>query len=210
MKREQKPFVVEVKRGKRRFPFAGRLEDQNGKASDANRRAEIALFAASPGGPTAPDLSRSEKIGRILPSLIEVPSFDPLREEPAPRRRGRKPGSKNKPKFLASGGAPVFGTAPKGGREGGAVANGAGLSGAVQRSALDPYAGAVEAGTQHAEAPGSGHSEAATAQTRRVRLRDRSAILARYVFKTEPAPGERWKRPSRRRADRQRKYKISI
>ena len=106
MKRDLKPFVVEVKRGKRRPSFLGQFEDKTTTMNEATRRAELALFTAPPGDPAAAQARGQESAGRILPSLIEPePVDDIVLDDPAPRRRGRKPGSKNKPKLHQAAGA---------------------------------------------------------------------------------------------------------
>ena len=186
MKRELKPFVVEVKRGKRRSLFGAQVEMLNAKPSEASRRADLALFAASSNEPANSKSLNAEALGRILPSLIEVtPEPDVVREDMAPRRRGRKPGSKNKPKVLRDVPAAVVEIAPP--------------------RAIAPEG--VEAASA-AEPPGARQSPFEGPPATRARLRDRSAILARYVFGTEPVPGERWKRASRKVA-RPGKYRIS-
>ena len=195
MKRELKPFVVEVKRGKRRLPFGGQVEILNARPTEASRRADVALFAASPIEPTRSKSRSSEAIGRILPSLIEVASVpNSVREEAPLRRRGRKPGSKNKAKAPIGAGraAPEARMTP-------------GQNGTVPNSAKSsPDAAVVVHGR-----PGSSQSESEAAQARRPRLRERSAILARYVFQTDLVPGERWKRSSRKVA-RVSRFNISV
>ncbi len=187
MKRELKPFVVEVKRGKRRSPFGARVEMLNAKPSEASRRADLALFAASSSEPVLSKSLATEALGRILPSLIEVtPEPDVVRDEIAPRRRGRKPGSKNKPKALDGVGlAAASEITPPGATE---------AEGTAAASAVEP--------------PASRQPAFERPPATRVRLRERSSILARYVFGTEPVPGERWKRASRKVA-RAGKYSIS-
>lgn len=193
MKREPRAFVVEVKRGKRRPPLRAEAEGFDPGPSQASRRAEAALFAASGSrnatpGPQSPDLIR-----RILPSLIERPALAPA-QDTAPKRRGRKPGSKNRPKYVAEqlsrALAPIDGSG---------------------RAEMD-RPGASDAGveTPTAETSVPIHLDTTLPSPPRVRLRNRSAILARYVFRSEPDPGQRWRRPSRRKSSKARKYTISI
>lgn len=106
MKRPIKPFVVEVRKGQKpqkkspavlETPVFGLSEEQP-RESDALRRAEAALFGAF--STKTPDAS-ANRSGRILETIPE--------EEPAPeaipaiegKRRGRPPGSRNKPKDVA-------------------------------------------------------------------------------------------------------------
>ncbi len=102
MRRETRPFVVEVRRGQQKKapqpaplpnPFVEQPNDD-----DMMRRAEEALFgrpAQAPGGSPAEPASPARRILEALaPEPVEVlaePNFE------APRR-GRKPGSKNRPK----------------------------------------------------------------------------------------------------------------
>lgn len=115
MRRPVRPFTVERKRGSRTGPALREPEDAPQPTLsfepfpspepptptfDAARAAAEALFS---GGARKPDVQ-----GRILPSLIEPP---PILPEPEPERptnrRGRKPGSRNKPKVL-SGAQPTL------------------------------------------------------------------------------------------------------
>jgi len=103
MKRPIKPFVVEVRKGQKaqtkkapvvELPPMALFEEQP-RENDALRRAEAALFgvfAAKP-DPSAP----SNRSGRILES---IPDEAPVVESPLieGKRRGRPPGSRNKPK----------------------------------------------------------------------------------------------------------------
>ena len=158
-------------------------------AADKFSSAEDALFGAKakPATVEAADASApstASSMGRILRDLHE-PSPPPPPEPPAPARRGRKPGSKNKPK-------PVLAAAP--------VAS-------ASRPARPAWADAVAAKYTSADAiamPGSPAPSVSpvreparsasvadgTSQSRRTRLRDRSSILKRYVLGTEPAPGQ--------------------
>ena len=182
MKREVKPFVVEVKRGKRRQSFLGERDDDTATMSEATRRAELALFSGS--NNDAAKAAAGEPAGRILPSLIEPPIVEIEPEELQPRRRGRKPGSKNKPKLppAALGEAPVPTTAP--------------AQSTPHHSVLpDPD----EDLDDPSEVPPSAPRHEPSREPRRQRLRDRSRILARYVHGTVPVPGEGWMRRGRRK-----------
>ena len=103
MKRPIKPFVVEVRKGQKaqtkktpvvELPPMALFEEQP-RENDALRRAEAALFgvfAVKP-DPSAP----SNRSGRILESIPdEAPSVEAPQIEG--KRRGRPPGSRNKPK----------------------------------------------------------------------------------------------------------------
>ena len=111
MRRPIRPFTVETKKGARRAdkteaaptPFL-ELEPEpiaERKRSTPQMKAAQALFdkpAPTPAQPGAPEAG-----ARILRSLIEpppvLPVFDDFPDEPM--RRGRKPGSKNKPREVA-------------------------------------------------------------------------------------------------------------
>lgn len=112
MRRESRPFVVEVRRGQKRTPVVPPVEQpeqppplpDNG-LDEIFRRAEAALFdRATPHRPepsVAQDDSAASK-RRILENLNEVdPLVALLAERGEPSRRGRKPGSKNKPKDVS-------------------------------------------------------------------------------------------------------------
>lgn len=95
MKFQPKRFVVEVKRGTNRAAFAS-----PDPVSDRFSSAEAMLFGGAPKAETkaeAAGLAQGDaSSGRILRSLVEP---EPVVEDaPPPVRRGRKPGSKNKPK----------------------------------------------------------------------------------------------------------------
>ena len=102
MRRETRPFVVEVRRGQQKKaaqpaplpnPFAEQPNDD-----DMMRRAEEALFgrpAAAPGAtPSEPPSPARRILEALAPEPVEVIP-EPAIEAP---RRGRKPGSKNRPK----------------------------------------------------------------------------------------------------------------
>ena len=190
MKRDLKPFVVEVKRGKRRPSFLGQFEDKTTTMNEATRRAELALFTAPPGDTAAAQMKAQESAGRILPSLIEPePADEIVLDDPAPRRRGRKPGSKNKPKLHSAGEVEETGrTVAKRPAPNPATAIASWLAEPDEPAETRPAAPLVEA--VRADVPGSGPT--------RQRLRDRSTILARYVHGTAPGPGEGWSRWARK------------
>lgn len=94
MRRDKRPFVVEVKRGPKKDPAKKRTSV---KSSARTLSADEPVLAPAP-------LREVEQVGaqtprRILQSLEAHPetATSPVADE-APRRRGRKPGSKNKPK----------------------------------------------------------------------------------------------------------------
>jgi len=121
--------------------------------------------------------------GRILPAL-DVP--DPMvAAEPQPTaRRGRPPGSKNKPKSALSRPvslAAIGMVAPRPSMD--EVA--AGMDRVGGRFLRSPASERVTAGTP-------GRSDATPeARSPRPRLRDRSRILRRYVLGIEPRAGQR-------------------
>ena len=94
MKFRSRPFVVEVKRGTSRGAY-----QSISHASEKISAAEALLFGAeAPVREIAAGQQSSQqpvRAGRVLPVL---PDPVLVRDEPPPRRRGRKPGSKNKPK----------------------------------------------------------------------------------------------------------------
>jgi hypothetical protein len=107
MKRETRPFVVEVRRGskKQNTPFLPPPPEES-HADPSLQRAEEMLFSRDRG----PEGSAAPR-GRILESVAEptIEAEPPVESEapPAPgRRRGRPPGSKNAPpqdRILAGG-----------------------------------------------------------------------------------------------------------
>ena len=204
MKRELKPFVVEVKRGKRRQSFLGQFEDQTVTMTDATRRAELALFSSPPDGKVASKRGTDEPAGRILPSLIEPPPAETVVEEPPPRRRGRKPGSKNKPKLPVYAVQVSAGSVPQDEDDDDDFADDhpvAWSSDEDEPPHHDPVQ--AEARVDHLpEHPAKVMPDEVPSEPRmRQRLRERSTILARYVHGTSPAPGEGWTRRARRLRD---------
>ncbi len=99
MRREKRPFVVEVKRGQKRGASMAEAIAADVKP-DSQRRAEEALFGGSTAEQSGADSSPPR---RILEAVAPEP--EPEVEIEAPRR-GRKPGSKNKPKAAAPVEAP--------------------------------------------------------------------------------------------------------
>lgn len=111
MRRPIRPFTVETKKGARRAdkaettptPFL-ELEPEpvaERQRSTPQMKAAQALFdkpAPTPAQPGAPEAG-----ARILRSLIEPPPVLPVPDDfpDEPVRRGRKPGSKNKPREIA-------------------------------------------------------------------------------------------------------------
>lgn len=186
MKFQPKRFVVEVKRGTNRASFSS-VDAGLDKFSSA----EAMLFGGSPAPATANAQSKSRSTAeaprRILESLIEPPPPPPAAEDLIDRpRRGRKPGSKNRPKF-ATGSTPVsalplsaealaFMKGPEAASDG---PGGWDHDPASERRMAHPVSSA-EAANGSVPTPGQG---------RHARLRDRSSILKRYVLGTEPKPG---------------------
>ena len=104
MKRPIKPFVVEVRKGakvqKKKTPVTDLLPidllEEKPRENGALKRAEQALFKAAP---KAEETALSSRSGRILESIAV--SEEPVEEPSAEgKRRGRPPGSRNKPKEL--------------------------------------------------------------------------------------------------------------
>ena len=153
------------------------------------------LFGGSQAPSTATVQSKSRSAAdaprRILESLIELPPPPPVIEDPIERpRRGRKPGSKNRPKLVADATAPSMASA----------------SPALSAEALAFMKGPAAASDGPGEWDHDAEPEEAVArpvataaardgsvprsgQGRHDRLRDRSSILKRYVLGTEPKPG---------------------
>lgn len=114
MRHGSRPFVVEVKRGQKRTPVVHTVEPsappplppETNSLDDIFRRAEAALFERAPeqsekATPQADTLAAPQR--RILETLTEVdPLVTLLAERGEGSRRGRKPGSKNKPKDVAA------------------------------------------------------------------------------------------------------------
>ena len=103
MRRPIRPFTVERKRGARPTP----LRDPGSEPPASPVTAPILPEPRAPGGANwaaAEALFRgagerkADAPGRILQSLVEPPAPEPEREPEPPVRRGRKPGSRNKPK----------------------------------------------------------------------------------------------------------------
>ena len=106
MRRETRPFVVEVRRGQKKSQPVPVPAPMSEPASDDDvmRRAEAALFGrAEPSGdaqdPSGQPFSPPRRILEAIvpePATAETAAF--IEPEPEPKRRGRKPGSKNRPK----------------------------------------------------------------------------------------------------------------
>lgn len=212
MKFQPKRFVVEVKRGTSRAAFSS-----PDTSSDKFSSAEATLFGGAPKQDSSPpqakdkpkpgaDLGTETKLfaeppRRILASLIEEPVAPVIDDEPVERpRRGRKPGSKNKPKLHAP------------------TADGLGTSAArtlspaaqafMQRPlASEPLSTARHPSTAGQQSVESARSRAMADSTigearpaRRQRLRERSSIIKRYVLGTEPTAGQVGSLRARRKA----------
>ena len=105
MRREPRPFVVEVRRGQKKpqpTPPASPMPPSYEAMPDDEmmRRAEAALFGRAEPPQTGPSETAAapRRILEVVP-LEQPPVLDeqPIIEEP--KRRGRKPGSKNRPKL---------------------------------------------------------------------------------------------------------------
>lgn len=104
MRREKRPFTVEVKRGGKRANQPSEFSTVT--QDDTFQRAENALFgspatappmdAISAEAPTARRMA-DDAPGRRILEAVEAPEPEPNISEDVPKRRGRKPGSKNKP-----------------------------------------------------------------------------------------------------------------
>lgn len=181
MKFQPRRFVVEVKRGTSRSAFSS-----PDTVSEKFGSAEELLFGAPrkpvPKEPAVTAEPSGRPSGRIWESL-DAPAPAPVDDLPAPRRRGRKPGSKNKPKP-----APL---------------NGVASDVAAVRFGADPEVRGRRFAVAERAAPESSAQAAAEVETtpsattvptpregRRPRLRERSRILKRYVLGTEPRPGQ--------------------
>lgn len=188
MKFQPKRFIVEVKRGTSRATFSS-----PDAGIDKFSAAEAMLFgAAAKSAATEPEQKVRSAAGapprRILESLAEAPAIPViLAEEPVERpRRGRKPGSKNKPKVVAeaAGATPTM------------------LSAAAQafmraplsaKAAPDPAPPTTAPDAIAARPAPSAVRPAGVADLedgRRGRLRERSNIIQRYVLGTVPQPGQ--------------------
>lgn len=206
MKFQPKRFVVEVRRGTNRADFAS-----PDPSSDRFSNAEAMLFGEAPKPTSQPKLpgntSGDALSGRVLPSLVEPPP-PTVEDLPPPVRRGRKPGSKNKPKLHLASDPDMVAERPRRGRKPGSknkpklIASNAVAAGRFAAGAAH-YSGFADAGAtwQHNEAPepiqaklpSAASSEALDqrqAGQQAPRLRDRSSILRRYVLDLDPRPGQ--------------------
>ena len=103
MRREKRPFVVEVKRGQKRSGAS--LEAELKPESDKKKAAEAALFGSDA---SAGALSAAPSTSRRILEAIEPEQPEVVIELP---RRGRKLGSKNKPREAVDAKAPKIGRA---------------------------------------------------------------------------------------------------
>lgn len=244
MRRESRSFVVERRRGQKRAPVVTTIEQPQQSApihesglDEIFRRAEAALFDRGGGPQPKPSafpsengashdstVSRdntvpqeSEPKRRILENLNEVdPLTALLAERGEASRRGRKPGSKNKPKdpaTLALDPAAmanlkgrmeltperinealkamerVSASASARGVKPVTVGLGRPVSNEVEEDGVtDERLTIVEQSTEHAV------SDTPIATVAEARPRERATIRGRYVVGSELKPGERWKR----------------
>lgn len=222
MRRESRPFVVERRRGQKRTPVVTTVEQpeppppppENG-LDEIFRRAEAALFdRAAPPQPKHPALSEDTGLpkGRILENLSEVdPLAALLAERGEASRRGRKPGSKNKPKDVSPQALdPATLANLKGRVELTPERINEALKAMERAAATSPPRGVKPARGRparpvvaEAEQEESAVIEAAfevalaaptTAPAAEARPRERGSIRGRYVVGSELKPGERWKR----------------
>ena len=190
MKFQPRRFVVEVKRGTSRAAFtsADTVSTKFSSAEDLlfGGRSK-AVSAASP----AREAASGKPAGRILNSLIEPPP--PVIEDvPERPRRGRKPGSKNKPKLpliaqAAPPSEPIL--LPKAKPASDPLRRGASEEAPIWREHVIP---AEVATPSVPPVPRAEPALAAPVESRssRTRLRDRSSIIKRYVLDSEPRAGQ--------------------
>lgn len=206
MKFQPKRFVVEVKRGTNRAAFAS-----PDPAPDRFSSAEALLFGEAPKPASKPKqaaIARAEvPKGRVLPSLVE-PTLPVVEDLPPPVRRGRKPGSKNKPKIrLASSEPDSIAERPRRGRKPGSKNKPKLTLTDAAPSVVDIEAMGQDTAPQlildeaSSSAP-SGLADETRTRTGRSssRLRERSTILRRYVLDLDPLPGQAGAFRSRRLA----------
>jgi hypothetical protein len=191
MRRQIRPFTIERKRttraaGAESAPLLD-LAPPPAPAPIAPQRPEVhrfaaaeALFAApAPAARTEPTGPAKTTItGRILPSLVEPPAAAPDLPEEQPRRRGRKPGSRNKAREPLHGEAQ--GSDPQ--RSG---AQGPKSIDAVMRNLFEFWAAE---GEQADEAPAPGVRADAAEPAAPLHLRRRSRLA-----RNELPRGQRWK-----------------
>lgn len=189
MKFQPKRFTVEVKRGTSRAAFSSA-----DAGPDKFGAAEAMLFGAAPKPHTAEASQKARPAApprRILESLAEAPAIPVMladaEEEVERPRRGRKPGSKNKPKVAAAALAPtqpVLSAAALAFMKAPAAAAPA----APLRAEADPAP--VAARPEPILLREARPAESADGESRRSRLRERSSIIQRYVLGTAPQPGQ--------------------
>ncbi len=117
MRHEKRPFVVEVKRGAKRSVVAAPALQQM-SFSEAIQQAESALFGkleaeSLPAAARPAPAAASEPPRRILEAIptIQAPAEATFAEPP--KRRGRPPGSRNKPRVEAPSAPRKRGRPPK-------------------------------------------------------------------------------------------------
>ena len=189
MRRDKRPFVVEVRR-------AGAKKTAAEPATKRKLKALASPPADDPPRPAAPveavisDPPKSA--GRILPSLVEPPPPEIIAEPEPTRRRGRPPGSKNKPKFnFESSSAP-----PTGKRRGRPPKNRPDAPSFIDwanspAEEIENVADTVEFDEVEAAMPVAMAESASRPSGRKRRV---STILNRYVFGASSRRGDRRKR----------------
>jgi hypothetical protein len=98
VRRPQKPFTVEVKRGGRKSPPGAKAPGKLSRAPTAEDvfKAKPALANQPTKEESAAKADAKKPAGRILMSLLPEPAPEPVvADAPAPKRRGRPPGSAN-------------------------------------------------------------------------------------------------------------------
>ena len=192
MKFQPKRFVVEVKRGTSRAAFAS-----PDAGPDKFSSAEAMLFGTPRKDEPVSTPRKARPAGeaprRILESLVEPVAPDPAIEETIERpRRGRKPGSKNKPKLVA-----IPEAAPPVQLSAAALA----FMNRPEPAAEPHRPPTLPDSIDEAPAVASRPDLAAPVdENRRQRLRERSSIIKRYVLGTEPQPGQTGSLRARREA----------
>ena len=192
MKFQPKRFVVEVKRGTSRAAFAS-----PDVGPDKFSSAEAMLFGTprkdEPVSTPRKARAAGEAPRRILESLVEPVAPEPAIEDVVERpRRGRKPGSKNKPKLVT-----IADAAPPPQLSAAALAF---MS--RPEPAAEPHRPSIAADDVFEVPVGTSRPDltAPVGENRRPRLRERSSIIKRYVLGTEPQPGQTGSLRARREA----------
>lgn len=195
MKFQPRRFVVEVKRGTSRAAFTS-----PDTVSDKFSSAEAMLFGSprstDPLQPKHDEAHFAKPGGRILNSLVEPEPamIEDVIERP---RRGRKPGSKNKPKIPTIVATTDLGTRQARGTARAPQQRGFSEDAPSWRDHVVPPSPAPESSPPSVTAQAD---DAAPRGARRIRLRERSSIIKRYVLGMDPRPGDAGSSRARRAA----------